>query len=286
MGVMKYFLIFFTFIIPLSSHGQAQSYTLNGLMHVKNGETFPYQLVFHLSGNSIEGYSLTKLTNGVRPKIAIEGQVDVPRQLITISEKKLINKLPDNFTMCLLDATLNYKEKAKHVLSGNFFGMDTDHNSCGEGSLEFDQCQAINDLFKLDVIKQQELQAIKAYKDTIVITEPTAEFEITHGVTRRLEWITDTCTLEVFDGELVDGDEVTINFNGRNLLTDYTLTKQKKQLKLVMRKGVNTITIVAGYEGTSPPNTADIILFDKYKKYKIKAFNNAGEKATITINRK
>ena len=103
---------------------------------------------------------------------------------------------------------------------------------------------------------------------------------------KTLSWQTDSCTIEVWDGGVIDGDVISVLLNDKPVLTNYSLVKAKKQLRFPVTKTVNIVTIVAEDEGVNPPNTAEIILRDGDTIYKITAYNKKGAKAQIVLRRK
>ncbi len=119
--------------------------------------------------------------------------------------------------------------------------------------------------------------------ETSEVSERESIYEITAGVVKQFEWRTDSCIIELFDGGVIDGDEITLVFNDDEILQRYTLTKKRKRMSLYLSKKVNTISIIADKEGYIPPNTADIVLYDGHTRYRIEAYNNIGESATIKI---
>ena len=277
----KLFHVFLILIIPFVLHAQSNHYELDGFIHVKNGETYPYQLLISVRGSSIHGYSITKLADGTEPKITLKGHIERDKHTITINEKKLISELPQNTSTCLVNAVLTYTAgKSKYPLSGTFTSNDIDNKPCGKGTIEFTNSGYISEIFKDDT------PVVKKAPEYEVQETQTGEYEITNGITKQFEWHSDTCNFEIYDGGIIDGDEVSVIFNGQNVLTNYVLAKQKKLVKLLLNKGKNTITILAEYEGKVPPNTANVIISDGNRRYKIKAFNYAGDKANIIINKK
>jgi len=268
-------------MIPVVFVSQSKNYELDGFIHVKNGETYPYQLLISVRGSSIHGYSITKLADGTEPKITIKGHIERDKHSITISEKKLISQLPRNTSTCLVNSVLAYTPgKSKYPLAGTFTSNDIDNKPCGNGTIEFAYSSYISDLFKDDT------PVVRKAPEYEMPETQTGEYEITNGITKQFEWRGDTCNFEIYDGGIIDGDEVSVIFNGQNVLTNYVLAKQKKLVKLLLNKGKNTITILAEYEGKVPPNTANVIISDGNRHYKIKAFNYAGDKANIIINKK
>jgi hypothetical protein len=122
--------------------------------------------------------------------------------------------------------------------------------------------------------------------DSLRDNEKNKEYEITSGVMHQFHWQTDTCVLDIYDGGVIDGDKITVILNADEVLTKHTLTKQKHRMKLYLKGKVNTISIIAENLGKTPPNTANFILTDGKRHYKIKAFNDIGESAEIMLKKK
>lgn len=67
--------------------------------------------------------------------------------------------------------------------------------------------------------------------------------------------------INIWDDERVDGDTISINFNGKWILKDYHLVKDKKTLLLPLKKNQeNEIIFHAENLGMQPPNTAAVQL--------------------------
>ena len=76
-------------------------------------------------------------------------------------------------------------------------------------------------------------------------------------VVETIEIDTEEISLELFDNGEVDGDSVTVYFNGYAVINKAALTLEAKKLKLKMLKGrKNNLVLFAENLGTTPPNTA------------------------------
>ncbi|MGB0839757.1 MAG: hypothetical protein ACPGXL_06430 [Chitinophagales bacterium] len=64
-------------------------------------------------------------------------------------------------------------------------------------------------------------------------------------------------TLYVYDHKKIDGDIITLNYNGNDVLREYNLVKEKEKIELVIDTGVarNYLILHAHNNGTVPPNT-------------------------------
>ena len=70
-------------------------------------------------------------------------------------------------------------------------------------------------------------------------------------------------TVYVYDGDKVDGDIISLQYNGVWLLKKYPLSKTKKALRLEIEAGAdNQLVLFAENVGTYAPNTAAITFFD------------------------
>lgn len=74
---------------------------------------------------------------------------------------------------------------------------------------------------------------------------------------------TDSFKVYVWDGDKVDGDIISLQYNGQWLLRKYAISKTKKELVLNVVPGAeNQLILFAENEGQYPPNTAAITFFD------------------------
>ncbi|REJ82433.1 MAG: hypothetical protein DWQ33_07555 [Bacteroidetes bacterium] len=63
----------------------------------------------------------------------------------------------------------------------------------------------------------------------------------------------------IFDNSYVDGDTMSLFFNGSWLLKNYGVTKKKKEIKLTLKEDTNNFLVLfANNLGRNPPNTAAI----------------------------
>ncbi|MEO8591486.1 MAG: hypothetical protein ABI432_19045 [Flavobacteriales bacterium] len=70
----------------------------------------------------------------------------------------------------------------------------------------------------------------------------------------------DRITLVFWDNAEYDGDTISVLLNEETVLSHYELTGRKKKLRLDLRRGTNTLLVVAHNEGRVPPNTASCIV--------------------------
>ncbi|HNP48625.1 MAG TPA: hypothetical protein PKL85_07290 [Bacteroidia bacterium] len=80
-----------------------------------------------------------------------------------------------------------------------------------------------------------------------------------------------TLTIYVFDNSFIDGDTMSLFFNGEWLLDHYGVTKFKKPITLNFKANTNNFLVLfANNMGKSPPNTAAIVFSDGNKERYVK----------------
>jgi hypothetical protein len=277
----------------------AQEYTLRGRLKMNTGEVFAYKLVFTANAHGdIKGYSYT-YTEPNDTKTAIVGVLDKHSRRLTFSEKTIAYSHDVHTTayMCLVDANLDYEHTGTgNALTGPINGAEADRTACTGGTVLFDLDAELEALFntaeKFDTVitmghKPKPVAApapTPSGIDPKVIPVPTDK--VTKGVEKTYEWHSDTVVAEIWDGGTVDGDKVSVYFNGVPVLSDYFLMRQKKVVRIpISGYGFNALSILALNEGSEPPNTADILLHDGKITYSILAYNNKGQSALIKIKR-
>jgi hypothetical protein len=282
---MRYVLLsFLLFFAAASLHGQGNSHVLNGYLKVKDGADYAYKVVFDVSGATISGYSITRMPDGTETRAAIKGLLNKQKHVLLLAETKLLSAPQKDVTICLVNAILTYKKrKGNYVIAGKFAGQDSDKKYCGEGSVEFLEPIAGNKLFQEDTVANPTDQTQDGMSE--VKTEQDSD-KITAGIQKQFNWVSDTCIIEIWDGGVIDGDAVSVLLNDHAVLSNYTLAKEKKLLRLPLTKKTNTVTIIAENEGINPPNTAQLVLHDGGIQYSLTAFNKQGEKATIVIKKR
>ncbi len=90
--------------------------------------------------------------------------------------------------------------------------------------------------------------------------------------------------LEIWDNAQVDGDTVSLNFNGDWILKNYGLVRGKKQIFLKLEEGqTNELIFYAKNLGRISPNTTAITLIDKKEKKEFEINSNLDENGKITL---
>jgi hypothetical protein len=91
-----------------------------------------------------------------------------------------------------------------------------------------------------------------------------------------------TVKIELYDNGDIDGDSVSLFYNGNVLLAHKKLTTQPIVLELpVNNDDINELVMYADNLGTIPPNTALMIVTDGNKRYEVRVTSDLKKSGTI-----
>lgn len=91
-------------------------------------------------------------------------------------------------------------------------------------------------------------------QDPVMLTENSfTDREII--IQKEFDVAAEALEVSFYDDLLIDGDIISVYFNNRVVLREYTLAREKKQLQLPLSRGNNTLIIHAHNVGSRPPNT-------------------------------
>lgn len=92
-----------------------------------------------------------------------------------------------------------------------------------------------------------------------------------------------TFHLEFYDNGVIDGDSITVFYNGKVVLSHKRLSDKPISLDLTLDKNAkeNIVTMYADNLGTIPPNTALMIVTDGGKRYEVRMESDYGKSGSV-----
>lgn len=87
----------------------------------------------------------------------------------------------------------------------------------------------------------------------------------------------------VWDKNEIDGDRITLIVNGEVVLSNYTLKRRKKVVKVKLRPGQNYVVMRAENLGTRPPNTAAVEVRTKDKRRNVTLVSTKEKSGALEI---
>jgi hypothetical protein len=291
---------------------------------VNNYESTEYVLELDIKGKTVEGVSITYFT--IRGKkyytmCAVNGSYDPAAKTVVSKEvSKIKANTPDWFRDCFQTHTLTYFKKGdEEQLSGTWKSAKREDN-CGRGTTllsrktfvkkqSSNQSQPVvekeksitpaksaeekkeqitnhetinkdHSISKADTIATQHKERIAPPKTNKLEKRSDKVFE-------RLELEQEEIYVSIYDNAEIDGDVITVLFNGEVILSNQTLGKEPISLRLKLNKGIeNTITMYAENQGKIPPNTAIMRIQNGENFYKVLLSADDKQNASLILKLK
>lgn len=249
---MRYLLVFLLFA---ALTGKAQ----NGVLGIYSGTLYQptggysteYSISFEIdsvSGSNFFGHSFLCMPDtSMYAYFTITGNKTANSMLI--QDAKIVNEKVVNGRWCI--KTMNLEKTDETNWKGNWSAPD-----CKGGTIELKSTTIVNKENREVVVKE----AVAITKRNIII--------------------------EVWDNNREDGDIISLKINNTWILKNYTVTKEKKRLKVKMPVKESTIVLIAENLGATRPNTAAISIIDgdQIKTVVLRSDMGKSEAIRIMIN--
>jgi len=125
-----------------------------------------------------------------------------------------------------------------------------------------------------------EIQKINSLPDLRLVKESR-----TSTLIKTLETATDSIRLVLYDNGEIDGDTVTVFYNGIIIYNSVPLSVRPLEISLAVSKtnAVNTIELMANNLGSIPPNTALLLIYAGNDRHELRVSSNYSTNARIDI---
>lgn len=179
-----------------------------------------------------------------------------------------------NFGFCYSKATLKWSEDANYeYLEGTWKGWDEDGTPCADAHVRLRRRKrvptppVVEDTIPTPppveeppvAVKEEPKEEAKSTPPPQPPVIPLGDPSLRRSVTKdQLHVDKDSIDIAVWDDNRADGDIISLVYNGKVLLKEYTLTKARQRFRVKLRPGKNVITLIAHNLGEIPPNTAAI----------------------------
>ncbi len=142
---------------------------------------------------------------------------------------------------------------------------------------------------KIDTVKRQSVIVNPpAKKDNPVISSNLKFENRVNSVLKTIPLKAETFTVDFYDNGEIDGDSISVFFNGKLVLSHKLLTDKPLTLKLNFDtdKPINELVMYAESLGSIPPNTALMIVHDGDDRYEARIESDLGRNGTIRFTHK
>jgi len=256
---------YLVFILFYCSSAFAQRFQLDGLVNIACTSS-KYSLSLNRIGQKIEGFSYANVGTEDETKCSILGSIDTIKEQLYIKEMAIIHtksKLPYQ-QFCMLAITLK-KSKQKNLImyKGTCKGyLYKTQSLCASGYLTL-----VDQPIAAEKTKEQlplmDTPLIKKIEENLLpsgLSTNESNQVLFQNNIQTLHCNSSSILLTIQDNNEMDYDKIAIEVNNDMILSNYTLSKQAKQLSIPLKSEHTLIKICALNEGNSAPNTAFINL--------------------------
>lgn len=289
--MQRFFLLFFTFSLALQLFAQDEFeyfgvIKLNGL----DDQIISYRLVFTETDGKLAGYSVTNLSGEHETKNLIEGTYSYITKKFTFKETNIVyTKSPiTKEAFCYVNFSGEVKlNKENSKLDGVFQGFFDNKEKCIDGTMILiGSANIYKKLGKIDKKIQKTKKITKAEKELLnpyALMDSLQISTLKKNENINVFWKSPKFVLELFDQGKIDGDKVRILHNGKIILDNYQLLRERKRIEVALKDGQNIFEIIALNEGDVAPNTAVLELIDGEQKIRLYGSLKKNESNSISI---
>jgi lactam utilization protein B len=140
--------------------------------------------------------------------------------------------------------------------------------------------------------KEEQVKPTQKTADTVVTpkADPVPDLKLvkesrTSALIKTLETEADSIRLVLYDNGEIDGDTVTVFYNGAMIHNSVPLNVKPIEVTLAVNKNmvVNTIELMANNLGSIPPNTALLLIYTGKERHELRVSSDYSTNARIDI---
>ena len=292
---MKYScLLILLYVFTISDAQNNKSIDFIGSLILNDGKIITYKVSFKSNdlSESIEGYSITDFYGENSTKSVIKGSYSSKNQLLSFKETENLSTLStsskDLFCFIEVNKAKIRTVKGKSILQGAFKGVFQNGEICATGAIYMigtDFLQELNEQVSNATKYKNDSTINKLQTKYLPLLKNSGEFELKKNDKLAINWHSNECIFELWDGEKEDHDMVTIYVNNKKILENFTIKKEKKIIVIPFDENECAIKIEAENEGDYPPNTATIVLKDDSTYTSLVSNLKQGESTSIILTK-
>ena len=285
-------------LLPPALKAQIEQYNYVGVQTYESGDFTAYHIDFEFFNENIQGRAIVDYGGPDESLYYIRGVYNAQKNILQFKASYLVwtkSDVPQK-DYCILDFVGMVKDlKTVKAFSGPYTSSKRTGDSCSNGLLIFTrvfrETDAIEENTEPALAAQSAIiKKTKEEKPLITKNEPTPiaipRLESTPiKKNENLNIFVDksTVTLRIYDAGKVDDDRIAITINGEAILDNYAITREPKEIEIILETGKSTVEVTALNEGSKPSNTVKVEIKDGHKVISARTSLKKGEKASLTL---
>lgn len=277
-------------ILCSSKNFAQQSAEYMGTIKLNDTSYISYMVAFELENDSITGYSLTDMGGAHETKSAVKGSYDSEsREFIFQEENIIYTKSPiieKDFCFVHFRGEIRDIHDIEEI-DGKFEGLYTDGDKCLNGEIRMASIEKLKkkaEKINRKIQRNKKVDEEVKKKIDVVKTLDTLSMNII-AKNENLNILTKDQKVEftIFDAGKEDDDRIDLIIDGKKVLENYTVTKDKKSMTIALENEQTKIEIIALNVGTSAPNTVKVQFRDSRNFISTLTNLDQGESASVTV---
>ncbi len=198
----------------------------------------------------------------------------------TLLSRRIVRKLPMGITATEKKTDKKYVPKKDIVFSKKYYAKPK--NTPG---VKTPDQKPKPEIEKREPVKNAIVEKSQIDKPAI-ITSPVSGFKSRRkDIIKTIPIANDNFKIDFYDNGEVDGDSISVFYNGRVVLSHQRLSEKPISLKLTLddNTGDNVVTMYAENLGTIPPNTALMIVTDGDKRYEVRITSDTEKSGSVVF---
>lgn len=285
---MKNITIFLFMITFMNMSFSQNTYEYVGAIKLNDSSLITYQVKFTETNGNIIGHSITDVGGLHETKSNLYGKYNAIDKFIEFKEKDIVytksKVVQEDF--CFVNfKSLRYKI-GNTKIQGKFKGLFSDNTECINGEILL----SAKDKMEKRLAKVQRIigktkkipDSLKENYNVMKIMDSVNMNILRSKQTMSVFSKSKNIRVEIFDGGQLDGDRITLKFNGKTILRNFETQKERKDIPITLINEKNTLILFAENVGSMSTNTAVIEVFVDGSK--IRALTNLKAKEQTQID--
>ena len=265
-----------------------QEYEYVGFIKLNDSSLISLTLKLEETNGKLKGFTVTDIGGEHETKTSVVGDYNEEDKILRFREVETIytKSYFAEDDLCYINFTSSaYKLGKSSKLKGDFKGLFPDNTECINGKIllstkerQLKRIEKANKFIKKTKrITEEQKKNINLAKTMDSIQMNILRSKQTMSVFSKSKNI----RIEIFDGGQLDGDKVTLQYNGNTILRNFETKRERKSIPLTLVNKKNTFILTADNVGSMSTNTAVIEIFVDDSKIKALTNLNAGEQTQI-----
>lgn len=271
LSTLSKYLLLISFSIPTLAAGQViDHHEFVGTIQLPDQSIISYKLLLDEYDDGIlKGRSITDFAGSHRTESEVTGRLNDRRDRVAFKEVSNISTKSEMSAEDFCYIHMDYAEiklsKNKSLIKGDFMSKYEDGKDCVGGTIMLMGEELFSKRLRKVTRNVKRFAPRDKKQNTLEILEDSKtsldeSLVLKDGEILTLSTYTDTISIALWDDQYIDGDKVTILVNDKPIVSEHSVTAERKSILVPLPTDTTDITILAVNQGKYPPNSSNVSL--------------------------